>query len=567
MKTRSIVALAPLLFFAAACATETVDPELAETEVGETEGALARATPEGDTTTTATTTTASGLGGFDLAGLTPRPTPRVVSRTAAGATLTLGLDRALAADEVALAQMKVIVVRKENGQIVRKNLARSAALSADKKSVVVSLSEPVKAGEIYHPRGTWKPCSGSILGARCRVRPARFGQVLVQSRRTTPFAEVLPIAGADLQVLGTASKSAPSAIGTASPAPLATVTQLVLDEPAAPTQGTFRVKSMTPANLQRGVRRDVDRVVIELEGGTIDCARTGRGKEAFHMYTTTDGRMEQSMYDAPASEGLFRGTLRCEEDTNRLVFETPGNLLGDAWFKIELNAWSKEGNFMGNKVLEFETVRPGIQVLATRLENHYGGDETCDNDWFGTNYCDIYVTTAVASASQNETKRIPESGSYGGMKLFTSDPVSGSRNLGYGQVLFSRAEPIDELLQIKMWAHDADDDSSWKGIFSTAGQIAAAAGAALLPIRPDAGAIAEGLAAGFAGIAEAIPSNEDDTLGTATYNLTSSEGRWGTQSVGPTVIDISNGANNRGPVKVFLYTQEMPTSWRPIVVE
>lgn len=589
MKSR-IFALAPVFFLAAACTAEAVDvddPSLDPDAVGETQAALKKE-GEGldDEPSTGTGTSVGGVGGIDFSGLVPRKTPRVMARNASGNTITLKLDRALAADEIPLSQMKVTVVRKENGALVRRNLASSTTLSADKTTLSVALTEQVKAGEIYHPRGFWKPCSGSILGARCRVRPARFGQVLVRSNRSSALdLAQAPVGGFQLLALPSGLGAAPSVgtlgLSTSPSSPLfaaptaATATALAappttevrLDEAPLPAQGTFRVKTVTPNDTQRAVRRDVDRIVVTFDGGTIDCARTGKGKEAFHVYTSTDGRMEQSMYDAPASEGLFRGSLRCEEDTNRIVFETPGMLLGDAWFKIELNAWSKEGNFMGNKVLEFETQRPGIQVFATRLENHYGGDNTCDDDIFGTNYCDIYVTTAVATASQNETKRIPETGDYEGMKDFRVDPSSGSRVLGNGVPIFARAEPIDELLQVNVWAHDADSDSAWKGIFSAAGKIAAAAGAALLPIKPEAGAIAEGVAAGLNGIAEAIPSNEDDTLGSAQLNLTHSDNRWGTQSSYPVVVEATKNHPNRGPVKLFLRTEELPRSWRPIIIE
>jgi len=571
MKAR-MFALAPLVMLAAACTADAVDAPDPNLDPGAVESAGSALTKAGDgAEAPAAGATASGFGGLDLSGLIPRKTPRVLGRTATGNVLSLKLDRALAADEIAPSAMKVIVVRKENGAVVRRNVASQTTLSADKTTLLVTLTEPVKAGEIYHPRGTWKPCSGSVSGARCRIRPARFGQLLVQSRRSSPLAlQDLPVLGMNLLAPSSPSPSSPSTLFTATaPTTLAAApptTELLLDEEPLPSQGTFRVKSVTPADRQRDVRRDVDRIVVTFEGGTVDCARTGKGKEAFHVYTSTDGRLEQSMYNAPVNEG-YRGTLRCEEDTNRLVFETPGMLLGDAWFKIEMNVWSKEGNFMGNKIAEFETKRPGLQVFATRVENHYGGDNTCDDDIFGTNYCDIYLTTAVSTASQNTTKRIPETGDFAGMKYYPSDAVSGSRVLGNGMPIFARAEPIDELLQINVWAHDADSDSAWKGIFSTAGQIAGAVGAALIPIKPEAGAIAEGLAAGFNGIAEAIPSNEDDALGSAEVNFTHSDSRWGTQSPVPIVVNATKNDPNRGPVKLFLRTEEMPRSWNLIVVE
>ena len=578
MNARIKASLVPFLLLAAACSAELTDQgegmdgNPANPTVGETEEALTRTTTDVGGTAGTTGSTATGLGGFggiDFAGLTPRRTPRVMARSTSGSTMTLKLDRTVAADEIALSQMKVIVVRKSLGNVVRQNLATSASLSADKTAIQISLSEPVKAGEIYHPRGTWKPCSGSIFGSRCRIRPARFGEIVVRSTRSSPFENVNQNLGLSMSLVATTpTQPLTGLLATAQLAPAAAppATAIFLDEAPLPAQGTFRVKSMTPSEFQTGVRRDVDRIIVNFEGGTIDCARTGRGKEAFHVYSSTDGRMEQSMYDAPANEG-FRGRMRCEEDNNRIVFETPGYLLGEAWFKVALNAWSKEGNFMGDKILEFETQRPGLQMFATRVENQHGGDNTCDNDWFGANYCDVYVTTAVSTASQNETRRVPETGDFSGMPDFRVDPINGKRDLGYGIPIFARATSIDELVQVNLWAFDADSDSAWKGIFATAGRIAGAVGAGLLPIKPEAGAIAEGLAAGFAGLAEAIPSNEDDSMGRGTMNFTVSEQRWGTQASAPLYVDVSNNETNRGPVRVFLRTEEMPRSWQTIVIE
>jgi hypothetical protein len=501
-----------------------------------------------------------------------RKAPRVMARSASGSNVTVKLDRALAADELNLSKIELLAVRKVGSGFVKKNLATSAALSADKTTLSIALSEPVKSGEIYFPRGEWRPCATSTTGSKCRPRPARFGELIVKSKLTSPLGDIAVLDGITTATLNNVTTSpAPghalffnaTALSAAPPH-----TDLVLAADPLPEQGTFRVKSMTPASDATEVDRKTDKVIVTFEGGTIDCSKTGHGQNAFHLHSVSpDVYDQQSMYEDPQFPtpnvgNMYRGHLRCEEDTNRIVFTTPGVLLGDSWFQVDLNVWSKEGNFMGNKVLEFKTKRPGLQVLATRIENHYGGDNTCDNDVFGTNYCDIYVTTAIATAGGGQPSRIPEQGDFGGMKKFADDPVSGSRDLWPNRVLYANANPIDEVVDIQMWAVDADDDSAWKKVFEVAGKVAGAMALALTPIKPEAGAIAEGVSAGFLGLAEVIPTNEDDFLGSGRFIFTASGNRWGTMATGPIVLDLSKNSPDRGPVKVFLRTEELPLSWK-----
>jgi hypothetical protein len=172
------------------------------------------------------------------------------------------------------------------------------------------------------------------------------------------------------------------------------------------------------------------------------------------------------------------------------------------------------------------------------------------------------VTTAIATAGGGQPSRIPEQGDFGGMTYFPSDPNGGKRDLWPPRVLYANANPIDEVVDVQMWAVDADDNSTWKKVFETAGKVAGAMAAALTPIRPDLGAISEGASAGFIGLAEVIPTNEDDFLGSGRFIFTASNQRWGTQATYPIVLDLSKNAPNRGPVKVFIHTEELPQSWR-----
>ena len=580
MKTTLKTSLVTLTLLAAACSTEVAqdgdDLEMTSSESSE----LKKIDVGGDITPI------GPIGPVKPLPPTPtvvvRQSPRVMSRSASGAQVTIGLDRALASDEIAMSSVEVLVVRPSGSGFVKRNLATSASLSADKKSLSINLSEAVRAGEIYFPRATWSPCTGSTAGSKCSPRPARFGEVLVTSRRINPLHGVLANVG-ELATANTLAVNdgytfaAPSTqlfytatpVLTAAPAE----TFMALPDEPLPAQGTFRVKSSTPTSESTNNERRTEKVIIEFDGGTIDCAKTGRGRSAFHLHSVSpDVYDQQSMYEDPQNPlpntGGYRGHLRCEEDTNRIVFTTPGVLLGDSWFQIDLNVWSKEGNFMGNKVLEFKTKRPGLQVLASRVENHYGGDNTCDNDIFGTNYCDIYVTSAIATAGGGQPSRIPEQGDFGGMTYFPSDANGGKRDLYPERVLYANANPIDEVVDVQMWAVDADDDSTWKKVFETAGKVAGAMATALTPIKPEYGAIAEGVSAGFLGLAEIIPTNDDDFLGSGRFIFTQSMQRWGTQASSPIVLDLSKNATNRGPVKVFLRTEELPLSWKlpPIIL-
>ena len=488
-----------------------------------------------------------------------RTTPRVVARSASGNTLRVTFDRALEPNEVPLGSTEVLVVRKSGSGFVTRNLRSGASMSADKKTLSFAMSENIRSGESYHPRGRWQPCSGSTAGFSCKERPAQFGVVYVKSARTA----ALDLAAAGPLVLERALFAAN--VNVAAPPATAIV---LADEPAPPTQGTFRVKSVTPSEAAVDVSRNLQEVVIEFEGGTVDCSRTGRGKETFHLYSVDPNRgVQQSMYNVagvntPAG-GDYRGRLLCEESENRIKFITPGILSGGSRFQIDLDQiWSREGNLMTGKVIPFETQRPGLQVRVSRVENHYGGDNTCDDDWFGANYCDVYVTTASASAGANLTARIPEVGDFSGMRDFRVDAIHGSRDINPLRPIFFTSQPIDEEVRLDMWAYDADSDSAWKGIFDTASKIAAAASSALLPIQPQYGAIAGGVAAGFAGLAAIIPSNEDDLMGSVTHYLTRDTQRWGTEA-GRFYIDLSKNSPDRGPVRVFLYSEEVPRSWAP----
>jgi hypothetical protein len=486
-----------------------------------------------------------------------RTTPRVVARSASGNTLRVTFDRALEAGEVPLGSTEVLVVRKSGSGFATRNLRSGASMSADKRTLSFAMTENIRSGESYHPRGRWQPCSGSTSGFSCKERPAQFGVVYVKSARTAALdlAAVGPIVLN--RTLFAANVAAPPA------------TAIVLaDEPAPPTQGTFRVKRVTPSEAAVDVSRNLQEVVVEFEGGTVDCSRTGRGKETFHLYSVDPNRsVQQSMYNVPGvntpAGGDYRGRLLCEETENRIKFITPGILSGGSRFQIDLDQiWSREGNLMTGKVIPFETQRPGLQVRVSRVENHYGGDNTCDDDWIGANYCDVYVTTASASAGANLAARLPEVGDFSGMRDFRADAIHGSRDINPLEPIFFTSQPINEEVQLQMWAYDADSDSAWKGIFDTASKIAAAASSALLPIQPQYGAIAGGVAAGFAGLAAIIPSNEDDLMGSVNHYLTRDTQRWGTEA-GRFYVDLSKNHPDRGPVRVFLYSEEVPRSWAP----
>lgn len=552
--------------FAAACSSQVGDEEIDSTSDE------LRATSVIDPGNVGGGIIVGGGGGTGGGGATNalRAVPRVVARSASGSVINITMDRALDPAELPLANIEVLVVRPVGANLVKTNVATSASLSADKKTLRISLNEIVRAGQTYYPRGQWKPCTLLTTGAACRTRPAKFGEILVTSTRVSPWADVL----ANAAVLTAAPvRSRVAAFNTAvnanlayesiqlSPSPLQT--SVVLAEAPEAAQGNFHIKSFTPGDLAQDVSRTIPWLSVEFEGGTIDCAHTGLGKSAFHLYSDSpDMNVQQSMYqEAPG--GTFRGELSCEEDNNRLVFTTPGPLIGASNYKVELNVWSKEGNFMGNKILRFKTKSPGIQVFATRVENHYGGDNTCDNDWFGTNYCDIYVTSAFATSNGGAPNRIPETGDFSGMPAFSSDPVRGKRDLFPERLLYSTPDPVGEAVMLEMWAHDADSDSAWIGILNGAASIAAAITPAVTAINPTAGAISAGTAAGLAGIADLIPSNEDDLLGSIKYNLLGSSQRWGTQSPIPIELQLSKNDPNRGPVKVFLRTEEMPRSWTP----
>jgi hypothetical protein len=265
----------------------------------------------------------------------------------------------------------------------------------------------------------------------------------------------------------------------------------------------------------------------------------------------------------PSNSWTYRGNLRCQESDNRLVFTTPGRLYGDVQYLVEVNAKSKQGDSI-HVEKDFYTERPGLRVSATRVENHYGTHDTCDNDgFFGSdNYCDIYVTSAIAGANDPQTGRIPESGDFSEMRYFPTDATGGTRYMNPFKVLFVSDKPTGVALDAKFLAYDADSTTGWKKVLAVAGTIATDAGAAIATFEPPVGAITAGVGAGLTTISEAIPTNEDDKLGLGGFQFTREDNRWGTLYPGEIEVPITNNAPNRGPVKVFLLVEEFPRPWQ-----
>lgn len=573
-RTYSLVAFAALAL--TACATEMSDDgqEPLDHETGSQAEGLTKVDPVGG----GPIDVGGGTGGKGGSGggttTTPKKAPKVISRTASGSQITVKFDRAVSTDEIMLAKTTVSVVRHAAGNFQTMNLATGATLSADKMSMTIQLSQPMKAGEVYYARSKWKSTPTS------KELRAELGEIAVSNGHFGPLNDAV-VGNLQLQMIGTSAPAptgkqvagaspllATATAAAAAPAAAPLVHMVQLAEDPLPTAGTFKIKSMTPADLSEGNKRETDRVIVTFEGGTIDCTKTARGKDGFHLYSVTpDVGFQQDMYEDPAAPsptnaGAFRGAIRCEEDENRIIFTTPGRLYGDAWFHLDLNAYSKEGNFI-HKEREFKTERPGIVVSATRVENHYGTHDTCDSDgFFGSdNYCDIYVTSAIAARGAGQNGRIPEQGDFSEMRYFPSDANGGSRYLSPPRILFATAQPIDSVVDVQMWAIDADTDSEWKKIFEVAGEIAQATAATLAPFDPKDAAIAEGVSAGFQGLAKIIPTNEDDLLGSGRFLFTRDDARWGTQRGYETELQLSKNAPGRGPVKVFIYTEEFPRPW------
>ncbi|HVJ93986.1 MAG TPA: hypothetical protein VM580_29555 [Labilithrix sp.] len=511
--------------------------------------------------------------------------PRVLSRTASGSSLVFRFDRVVTASEIPFAEMRVDVVRRESGQFKRLNVFRNAALSSDGKSLTMNLTESVRRGTAYYARGKWKKCVSIpfVNQQACRTFPAEFGQVVATG--SGPFVVNGSVfTNATAATLTFAAKAASPfeatfAAKAASPseaADAARVTRVAVAD-TAPTfiasagPGTFRVKSMTPIESSEANTRDLRTITIQFEGGTIDCSKILPGEAGFKLYSRSpDLGAQQLMFDDPTgplpTDFNYKGDLRCQEPENRVIFTTPGRLFGDVQYMIEANFTSKQGDTLRVEK-DFYTERPGIRVIATRIDNRYGDHGTCDSDGiFGSNnYCDIYVTSAIAGgANATQAARIPESGDFSEMRFFDKDPINGRRDFFPGKVLFQTDKPVGVALELDLMAHDADSTSGWKKFLEVAGTIASKAGTAIAAVEPAAGAITAGVGESLTLISEAIPTNDDDKLGTAKYTVTRESSRWGTTHFGPHVIPLDNASNDsRGPVNVYVYFEEFPAPWRP----
>jgi len=478
-----------------------------------------------------------------------RKAPRVLSRSASGSAITVTFERAIAADELPPSKVSVLVVRPSGESFAKRNLASGAELSPDRTSLTIKLTEPIRAGQVYFVRGTRNPCPGGggpLDSPRCTARPLDLGEIVVRSRKPSS-AGAIPMS---------------FAVSTRS-------TTIALEEQPVAPQGSFRVKSLTPGEVENADRK-LGTILVTFEGGTIDCVRTGRGKSAFHMYSVSPDVFEQqSMYEDPERPTpnlpRYRGRVLCDEGQNRLVFSTPGVLLGSAYFQIDLHVWSKQGDPLTAALL-FKTRNPGLAVWATRVENHYGGDDTCDSYWKGADYCDIYVTTATATSVASNAARIPAEGSdIGNMRYFPADAKNGARVVAPRVVLYANENPVGELLDVQLWAGDKDESTRWKEVFRVAGDIAAKSSAGIAALDPQVGAISNIAGVVFQGVSTLIPMGKDEFLGAGRVLLTS-DGRWATQA-GPFSVDLAKSGVGRGPVRVFLAAEELPRSWklRPII--
>lgn len=507
---------------------------------------------------------------------TPAKPPRVLTRSVSGSQIVVRFDRVVTAAELPMSAMHVDVVRRNGTSFNKLNVLANASLAGDGRSLTMNLTENVKSGTAYYTRGSWKRCTTiPIIGTTiCKTFRAEFGEVVASRLRPAIVNGVL---ATDL----TAVAAVPRLVDAGSRATLAAasldgaprVMNVTVDEPlAAPAPaagpGTFRVKSMTPVEFSQENPRDLRTIIVSFEGGTLDCANMPLAQSTFQLYSRSpDVAAQQLMFHDPAAQNptdpfSYRGNLRCDQAENRLVFTPPGRLFGDVQYLVEVNAKSTAGDTI-HVEKDFYTERPGLRVLATRVENHYGTHDTCDDDgFFGSdNYCDIYVTSAIATAANPQTGRIPDSGDFSGMRFFPTDPVNGTRYLSPPKALYVSDKPTGVALDAKFLAYDADSTTAWKKVLAVAGGIATKAGAALIAIEPEAGAITAAVGSGLTTISDAIPTNEDDKLGVGGFQFTREDSRWGTTYPGEIEVPITNNAPNRGPVKVFLRVEEWPVPW------
>ncbi|MDB4934885.1 MAG: hypothetical protein JWP87_1857 [Labilithrix sp.] len=570
---------ATLALLAAACATEASDTQTGDGDTASTTEALGNTGALGAVADDSfapikpapvgTLTPIDPIGPIGPSVQYPQTPPRVMSRSATGSSIVVNFDRVVTPVELPIAALHVDVLRRNGTTFDKLNVLASASLAPNGRSLTMNLTEPLKSSTAYYTRGNWKRCRTIpiINATTCKTFRAEFGEVIAS--RTRPaivngiFATELTAATASPIFFKAANVGAPRVEKVAVDEPVA----LAALAPAA-GPGTFRVKSMTPIEFSQENTRDLRTVIVEFEGGTLDCANMPLAQSTFQLYSRSpDIATQQLMFHDPQAQDpsnnfAYRGNLRCQEADNRLVFTTPGRLFGDVQYLVEVNAKSKQGDSI-HVEKDFYTERPGLRVSATRVENDYGTHDTCDSDgFFGSdNYCDIYVTSAIAGANDPQTGRIPESGDFGGMHYFPTDPTGGVRYMNPFKVLFVSDKPTGVALDAKFLAYDADSTTAWKKVLAVAGTIATSAGAAIATFEPPIGAITAGVGAGLTTISEAIPTNEDDKLGVGGFQFTREDNRWGTTYPGEIVVPITNNAPNRGPVKVFLLVEEFPHPW------
>jgi hypothetical protein len=574
-------AFATLSLLAAACATEATETRLDDGDVATTTEGLGKAgsvdladdsfapIKPGPVGPVGPVGPIDPITPVSPPGLQNQTPPRVMTRTASGSSIVVGFDRVVTAAELPIGALHVDVLRRNGTSFDKLNVLSSASLAPNGRSLTMNLTEPLRSGTAYYTRGQWKRCrTFPILGTRCNTYRAEFGEVIAS--RTKP-AIVNGIFATDL----TAATASPVFFKAANVG-AARVEKVAVDEPVAVAAalapaagpGTFRVKSMTPIEFSQENTRDLRTVIVEFEGGTLDCQNLPLAQSTFQLYSRSpDIAVQQLMFHDPAAQDpsntfAYRGNLRCQQADNRLVFTTPGRLFGDVQYLVEVNAKSTQGDSI-HVEKDFYTERPGLRVSATRVENHYGTHDTCDDDgFFGSdNYCDIYVTSAIAGANDPQTGRIPESGDFSGMHYYPTDATGGTRYMNPFKVLFVSDKPTGVALDAKFLAYDADSTTAWKKVLAVAGTIATSTGAAIATFEPEAGAITAGIGAGLTTISEAIPKNEDDKLGVGGFQFTREDNRWGTTYPGEIEVPITNNSPSRGPVKVFLLVEEFPHPW------
>ena len=356
----------------------------------------------------------------------------------------------------------------------------------------------------------------------------------------------------------TESGSATGSEATASIGPTRVIIgeQEVYDPNEPPDPGALRIASSYPGHAEGNVTypRAAGLLRVTFEGETIDCSAMNLKNGGLRLVSMVSGVNNHNMFhgdEQDSSQYYYRGTAQCDPYRNEVLFFPPGELYGDAFYKLTFTAKSTVGSALPVSLL-FKTEQPGLRIKVNQVQNH---KSSCDPSYYGGyKYCDMYLLVAVSTMTGDNAVAtiLPDPNNYSKWE----DIESGTKKLIDSPTVFASPAQTGDGVMLSLLAYDSDGDGL-KNLLNGLGGALTQYG----QIDPEAlvyGGIAKALAA-------MVPTNSDDSMGTFEHAFVRTQKRWDTSLTVPhSQEDYWYGKKytfQSGNVSVWIQSEEYPPSW------